>query len=364
MMSARVKRLSVKTKFLLLIIPALIISFITIYLLEADIYVLSVVLLSYLVVISSGIYIISSEISAKAGLFAEHSERMSLDAENQVSKNYEEKIEEFNKVYLELLGMENVIGSNREMETVFKSICTVSERILDELNTAKIYKVRRNEFLGNVAHELRTPIFAVQLSLETLADGAVNDASVNMDFINKALNQTYRLKELVDDLISISRLETGMKLSKRYFTINSLISDTVSLLQHVADNKGITLKFNPGVDDGQTVFGDSERIKQVLLNLIENSVKYTQKGGVYVTVRKDDKSVAVIIEDTGVGIPEEDLPRIFERFYRVDKNRSRDMGGSGLGLSIVKHILELHNSPIKVESELNKGSRFEFRLPV
>lgn len=217
--------------------------------------------------------------------------------------------------------------------------------------------------MGNVAHELRTPIFAIQLSLETLLDGAVSDEKVNMDFLDRAFNQTKRLKSLVDDLISISKFETGLKMSKRYFGISNTITKTIDELKALAENKRVSLEFDPSIANGVTVFGDEERIKQVLVNLIDNAIKYTSiEGYVKVTLEVKEKEVSVNIQDNGIGIPQKDQPRIFERFYRVDKARSRDAGGSGLGLSIVKHILEAHSSSIKVESEENKGTRFAFNL--
>ncbi|MBK8551121.1 MAG: ATP-binding protein [Ignavibacteria bacterium] len=252
---------------------------------------------------------------------------------------------------------------NKEIFEIIEELYSISQRTLHELETAKIFKVNRNEFMGNVAHELRTPIFAIQLSLETLLDGAINDEKVNVDFLSRAFNQTKRLKSLVDDLISISKFETGVKMSKRYFGISNTIHKTIDELNALAKNKNISIEFDSSVANGVSVFGDEERLQQVLVNLIDNAIKYTSKEGfVRVTLDVKEKEVIVNIEDNGIGIPKKDLPRIFERFYRVDKTRSRDIGGSGLGLSIVKHILEAHSSQIKVESEESKGTKFEFSL--
>ena len=239
----------------------------------------------------------------------------------------------------------------------------IAKRTLHEINTAKTFRINRNEFMGNVAHELRTPIFAIQLSLETLLDGAINDEEVNEDFLSRALNQTKRLKELVDDLISISKFETGVKMSMRYFPISKAIEETVSELSDLAQSKDVGLTFSNGHSEEITVFGDEQRLKQVLVNLVDNAIKYTPKSGM-IDVKLDirEKDVSVIVQDNGIGIPKKDLPRIFERFYRVDKARSRDIGGSGLGLSIVKHILEAHSSQIRVDSEVDKGTKFEFVL--
>jgi two-component system phosphate regulon sensor histidine kinase PhoR len=291
-------------------------------------------------------------------------DRIRTDTNTPGFNNYDEKIGEFNSLYQEFVTLEKKFSVNRESAELYNSFNKSLKRTLDELNNAKIIKVNRNEFLGNVTHELRTPIFAVQLSLETLIDGAVNDPAVNLTFLEKALQQTNRMTELVDDLINISRLEAGMKLSKRYFPVNKLINDTITEMKALAVRKQISLTFEQGTDDESSAFADAVRIKQVLMNLIENATKYTQaQGKIIISTSRAGKSINISVADTGIGIPEDDLPRIFERFYRVDKNRSRDMGGSGLGLSIVKHILELHNIKIEVSSEVNKGTKFEFSLP-
>ncbi|MDQ3022300.1 MAG: ATP-binding protein [Bacteroidota bacterium] len=277
--------------------------------------------------------------------------------------HFDKKINELNDLIEELDKLKSGSVLNKEIFEITNELYFITQRTLHELETAKIFKVNRNEFMGNVAHELRTPIFAIQLSLETLLDGAINDEKVNVDFLTRAFNQTKRLKSLVDDLISISKFETGVKMSKRYFGISNVINKTLDELKAVADNKNVSLEFDSTVSNGVSVFGDEERLQQVLVNLIDNAIKYTSKEGVVkVSLDIKEKEVVVNIEDNGIGIPKKDLPRIFERFYRVDKTRSRDIGGSGLGLSIVKHILEAHSSQIKVESEENKGTKFEFSL--
>ncbi|MCX7833126.1 MAG: ATP-binding protein [Ignavibacteria bacterium] len=259
---------------------------------------------------------------------------------------------------------EELANSNLKNDDIYNNILTLKENIKKELQNAKRFKINRNEFLGNVAHELRTPIFAIQLSLETLLGGAINDNSVNIDFLNKAMNHTKRLIELSNDLVSISKLETGMRLSQRYVKVNELISEVVNSLCIVAQQKSLQMNFFSGVKDSLQVFCDAEAIKQVMVNLIDNAIKYTNEGGkIDIRIMKQSDEVYISVSDTGIGIPEECLPRIFERFYRVDKNRSREMGGSGLGLSIVKHILELHNSKITVMSEVGKGTTFRFSLP-
>jgi two-component system phosphate regulon sensor histidine kinase PhoR len=277
---------------------------------------------------------------------------------------FDKKIEVLNEMLLELNNYLKKSVDTKEINDIGNELYSVSLRMMQELKTAKIFKVNRNEFLGNVAHELRTPIFAIQLSLETLLDGAIKDENVNMDFLKRAFNQTQRLKELVDDLISISKFETGIKMSKRYFNIGNMLGKTVDELKALAENKNIKFELKIADMNGVTVFGDEEKLQQVMVNLIDNAIKYTNKNGIIeVGMAVNEKDVKVYVQDTGIGIPKQDLPRIFERFYRVDKTRSRDVGGSGLGLSIVKHILEAHSSRIKVDSEENKGTRFEFILP-
>jgi two-component system, OmpR family, phosphate regulon sensor histidine kinase PhoR len=291
------------------------------------------------------------------------SSRLKLKEDSEEFNQFDKKISELNELIEELDKLKSGSVLNKEIFDITDEVYSIANRTLHELNTAKVFKVNRNEFMGNVAHELRTPIFAIQLSLETLLDGAINDSKVNVDFLNRAFNQTKRLKSLVDDLISIAKFETGVKMSKRYFGITNVINKTLDGLKTLADNKKISLEFDSSKANGVSVFGDEERLQQVLVNLIDNAIKYTSNNGyVRVSLLVKEKEVTVKIEDNGIGIPKKDLPRIFERFYRVDKTRSRDIGGSGLGLSIVKHILEAHSSAIKVESEESKGTKFEFSL--
>lgn len=325
----------------------------------------TIIILSFIFFTSVNLYLYIRRKTERTGFFGKYAKQLMSVEETFELNNYENKIANANKILEEMKINSAEFRTHKEFNELYNSFETVIHRLIDELYTAKIFKVNRNEFLGNVAHELRTPIFAIQLSLETLADGAVNDPAVNLDFLDKAVRQSNRLKELVDDLIQISKLEEGMKLSKRYFSINQLIKETINELSGITSKKKIGLSFDTDIQDESVVFADAERIKQVLVNLIDNSSKYTlENGSIKVFTKKSDNCIFVSVEDTGLGIPKEDLPRIFERFYRVDKTRSRDMGGSGLGLSIVKHIIELHNSKIKVDSVLGKGTKFEFTLPV
>ncbi len=250
-------------------------------------------------------------------------------------------------------------GNLNELEVEIHKMYRKIENDIDRLK--KLEKVR-TEFLGNVSHELRTPIFAIQGYIETLLNGAIDDKKVNRTFLEKANQHVNNLNNLLNDLIDISMIESKqMKMSLRYFKLTPFIENIISEFKESAEKKNLELnllEINPELE----VFGDKERLKQVMINLITNAIKYTEKGKVEVGAEEFDKNVRVFVKDTGIGIPEKDLNRIFERFYRVDKNRSREMGGTGLGLAIVKHIVEAHNSKIEVKSQLGIGSEFYFFL--
>lgn len=231
----------------------------------------------------------------------------------------------------------------------------------DIINLKKLEQVR-TEFLGNVSHELRTPIFAIQGYLETLLNGAINDERVNRGFLEKAAHHTENLNNLLNDLIDISMIESGqMRMSFRYFNLREYLTALVEEFRPFADEKGLELKVGQ-IKSNLEVFGDKKKLRQVLVNLLSNALKYTGEGSVEVLVEEENKTARIIVKDTGFGISEEDQLRIFERFYRVDKDRSRAVGGTGLGLAIVKHIIEAHESKMNVKSELGKGSEFSFSL--
>jgi two-component system phosphate regulon sensor histidine kinase PhoR len=252
-----------------------------------------------------------------------------------------------------------------ELRELAEAINAVAARVKIDIGEMKRLERMRSEFLGNVSHELRTPIFSVQGYLETLIDGAVDDPSVRDDFLKKAHHNVLRLHNLLTDLIEISRIESGeMKMSFRYFDAAGYFGAVIEELRPTAEMAGISLSFNVVNGDGDTtVFGDRDRLKQALVNLVENAIKYNRPDGrVDVELEFRDDRAFVRVRDTGIGIPESDLGRIFERFYRVDKDRARAVGGSGLGLSITKHIIEAHRSKINVESELGVGTTFSFSL--
>lgn len=247
----------------------------------------------------------------------------------------------------------------KQLEGEIKSMFLKTQNDITYLK--KLEQVR-TEFLGNVSHELRTPIFAIQGFLETLLDGALEDPKVNRNFLLKANQHTNNLNNLLNDLIDISMIESGqMKMSFRYFKINEFLETVIAELKQNAESKAIELALgtiNPNLE----VFGDKNRLRQVMVNLVTNAIKYTEMGKVEVGLIEETKRCKIYVRDTGHGISTKDLERIFERFYRIDKDRSRQIGGTGLGLAIVKHIAEAHGSKVEVKSELGKGSEFSFYL--
>lgn len=249
----------------------------------------------------------------------------------------------------------NLGGIQEEIKEMFN-------RVKNDFEYLKRLERIRSEFLGNVSHELRTPIFTIQGYIETLLNGAVDDPKVNMNFLIKANQHTINLNNLLNDLIDISMIESGeMRMSFRYFNVKEYLEKIISDLTPLADGKKIKLILEP-VREKLQLYGDKTKLKQVLDNLITNAIKYTEEGSVTVRVEEDEDYGKIIVTDTGIGIKEENISRIFERFYRVDKARSREVGGTGLGLAIVKHIVEAHGSKVVVKSQPGIGSEFSFKL--
>jgi len=234
-----------------------------------------------------------------------------------------------------------------------------------EIASLRIQDEYRRDFLGNVAHELKTPLFTVQGYILTLLDGAIDDKSVRKKYLQRADKGVERLIYLVNDLDMITKLEVGdLNLNYEYFDIVALVRSTFELLEMKADKRNITCTFDINYTSPIMVNADEERIQQLLTNLIENSIKYGKKNGTTEVSIQNliQNKILVRITDNGEGIETENIPRLFERFYRVDKSGNRKVGGSGLGLSIVKHIIEAHEEKIYVESELGVGSEFSFTL--
>lgn len=226
----------------------------------------------------------------------------------------------------------------------------------------------RKEFIGDISHELKTPIFSVQGYLETLKNGALEDPEVNQLFLSKAIKNVNRLIYLTNDLMEISKLETGeLKPELQIIALNNIINDVIDTLQYKAEQVQVSITFSHRETNSFAV-ADRNQIRQVLINLVENAIKYNKPGGrVYIStfIEKDDpRHVTVSVKDTGIGIEPENHTRVTERFYRVDKSRSREQGGTGLGLSIVKHILESHDSYLNIKSKPGSGSLFSFKLKI
>lgn len=234
----------------------------------------------------------------------------------------------------------------------------------EEIKKLKQMEKYRKDFLGNVSHEMKTPIFNLQGYVLTLLDGGMDDPQINKLYLERTERSINRLISIVDDLESISRLESGeFKLHIEKFNIIKLVEDIFEAQDMQQKKYGIKLGFDSNYSKPIWVNADRRRITEVLGNLIGNSIKYGKKNGkTTVSFVDTGDSILVDVSDNGIGIAEEDLPRIFERFYRVDKSRSRDSGGTGLGLSIVKHIIQAHNQTINVRSKSGKGTSFIFSL--
>ena len=233
---------------------------------------------------------------------------------------------------------------------------------IDELKKGADY---RREFIGNLSHELKTPIFNIQGYISTLLDGGLEDKSINRKFLQKTEKSINRMIALVEDLEYISKLEAGeLKLNPEKFDLNQVSREVVDFLEMKANENKTRLVINTNQNKSFAVRADKKRIRQVFINLIENAIKYTDKEDSKVTISFYDFHDNYLIEvsDNGIGIQEENLMRVFERFYRTDMARSRDKGGSGLGLAIVKHIIEAHKQTITVRSKPGEGTTFSFTL--
>lgn len=233
--------------------------------------------------------------------------------------------------------------------------------VADDVTELRRLETIRRDFVANVSHELRTPLASIRAMTETLQDGALQDPSVAYHFLATINNEAQRLTRISEDLLILSQAESRQP-EKTHFPLAGMIQEAVTRFQPQAEKAGIELSAElPGDLD---VFANHDQIEQVIVNLIDNALKYTPvEGKARVTAENLVNQVAVHVSDTGIGIMPQDLPRIFERFYRVDKARSRQSGGTGLGLSIVKHIVEAHGGQVTVKSEYSHGSTFTFTLP-
>ena len=227
----------------------------------------------------------------------------------------------------------------------------------------KLERLRR-DFVANVSHELRTPVTAIQAALETLQAGAAQEAQARDTFLDKIAAQANRLARLIDDLMSLSQIESGgLRFRFDAIALEPLWREVIGALQPQADRRRVTIRLL-WPPDFPTVRGDRERLHQVAQNLLDNAIKFNREGGeVTISAVADARSVTLAVSDTGIGIPQDDLSRIFERFYRVEKGRARTTGGTGLGLAIVKHLVEAHAGTIRAESHPGRGSTFHITLP-
>jgi two-component system phosphate regulon sensor histidine kinase PhoR len=250
------------------------------------------------------------------------------------------------------------------LNQVNKDVVDWASNKKEEIEQLKSMEQYRKEFIGNVAHELKTPIFNIQGYILTLLEGGLDDPRINRDYLQRAERSVERMITIVEELDTITKLESGqMKLDVEKFDIVALTKEVFEQSEIHAKSKNIKLVFHKNYDKPIYVKADKERIRQVLTNLIVNSIKYGKENGTSELRFYDmDDNLLIEVADDGVGINEKHLPRLFERFYRVDQSRSRDMGGSGLGLAIVKHIIEAHKQTINVRSTENVGSTFSFTL--
>ena len=252
------------------------------------------------------------------------------------------------------------------LEIFIRTYIKNEEERRSEINILKDQENYRREFLGNISHELKTPLFTIQGYILTLVDGgALKDKKVREKYLRRAAKGVDRIISIVKDLDLITQFESGIKtVDKSDFNIFDLVDNVFDLLEFESEKNNISLKLENKNNSLIYVNADQERILQVLTNLIVNSIKYGSDNGYTKVIVEDFNKEKVIVRiiDNGEGIEEEHIPRLFERFYRIDKNRSRKKGGSGLGLSIVKHIIEAHNEQIFVKSKIGEGTEFSFTL--
>lgn len=284
--------------------------------------------------------------------------RERLQGLSHIIENFSEK--KFKSPYSEKSNIKD------ELDQLIKEAITANHAIHKELTRLNKIENYRKEFIGDISHELKTPIFAIQGFVETLLNGALHDDEVNEVFLKKTMRNVNRLIYLTNDLMEISKLETGeLKSSKTEVYLRDVVLDVMESLQHKAQKEEIELRlkdFNKNLQ----VRVDRNQIKQVLINLIENGMKYNRPGG-HVEIGTDpyenrEDKVILYVKDNGIGIDPDDLDRVTERFFRVDKSRSRDKGGTGLGLAIVKHIIEAHGEKLMINSKPELGSTFSITL--
>ena len=278
-----------------------------------------------------------------------------------IKKFFYEKIRVIYKTIYKFKGTSSI--KELDINVVEKEAEEWAEAKEEELRQMKKDESYRREFIGNVSHELKTPIFNIQGYVQTLLDGGLQDDTINMKYLQRADKSVDRMINIVEDLEVISRLETEQsELDIQSFNINNLVNEVFEQLEIQAHEMDISFELN-NQSNAKFANGDRAKLHQVFINLVSNSIKYGKKGGkTIIRILDMEDNILVEVADNGIGIDQISLSRLFERFYRVDKNRSREIGGTGLGLAIVKHILEGHNQTISVRSTKGLGSTFSFIL--
>ena len=268
-----------------------------------------------------------------------------------------------NQLFSQDLNLNKTITT--DMDDLIDQIKQFDDKRKIELSEMREQETFRREFIGNLAHELKTPLFTSQSYILTLLDGALDDKSVNKKYLKIAGKSIERLNLIVKDLDFITKLETGdSNLRKSNFDVVDLINNSIEMLEISAKKKNIELMIEHENNPPINVHADKEKIEQVIINLIENSIKYGRENGTTEIVVQDlvENKIIVRVTDNGIGVKENHIDRLFERFYRVDQSGSRSSGGSGLGLAIVKHIVDAHDEKIYVESDFGIGSEFSFTI--
>lgn len=260
---------------------------------------------------------------------------------------------------------------NKQPEMNGDMIASVNQQVMkwvddnkEEMDHLRKMEAYRREFLGNVSHELKTPIFSIQGYILTLLDGGLDDPAINKEYLLRTEKSINRMINIVQDLETIAHLETGeQKLRTTRFDMIALVKEVFEFLEITAKKRNITFIFDKSYEKPVVITADKEKIRQVLTNLLDNSVKYgKENGNTKVSFFDMDENILVEITDNGIGVAQQDLSRLFERFFRTDKSRSREQGGTGLGLAIVKHIIEAHQQTINVRSTQGVGTTFAFTL--
>jgi two-component system phosphate regulon sensor histidine kinase PhoR len=274
-----------------------------------------------------------------------------LRASREEGRREDRLIERANRQYFRVITTP-IIGGGEWMALV----------VFHDLSDVRRVEQVRRDFVANVSHELRTPLASIKSVIETLAGGALEDEAAARDFLSRADTEVDRLVQIVEELLELSRIESGeLPMAQEPVEMASVVADAVERLRPQAEKQGLSLSVDVAADL-PPIIGDAERLARVVVNLLQNAVKFTPAGGsVQVSARLAESDVTVKVSDTGVGIAPEDLPRIFERFYKSD--RARASGGTGLGLAVVKHIVEAHGGTVSVESEPGRGSTFSFSIP-